>query len=757
MLGLYVAAVFLGAALLFGVEPFAARQALPLFGGTPAVWNACVMFFQIVLLAGYGYAHLLTRLLPGRAQLAVHACVLAGAAAMPVGLHAGAMGGGAGVWTLLWLLLRGVGPQFFALASAGPLLQRWFSRTGHRTAGDPYFLYAASNAGSLAGLLAYPFVVERVWSLGEQSAWWRGGFVAFGAMTVAAGAVMLVLGGKGRERAAGAEEERSPRLRSGVAAAGEGSPSLRSGLVKTGSPSLRSGVVGAVWRERGWWVLLAFVPSSLLLGVTQYISTDLAAVPLLWVVPLSVYLLTFIGAFSRAGGSVTRIARRLWPIVATAVVVAFLMDARQPLVAIVTLHLLVLACAGALCHGRVRQMCPPVERLTEFYLCIGAGGALGGVFNTLVAPAAFTRLHEYPLAIGLAGLGLAAGRSLRGAWLAVWLAPAALAGWVWASGRLAPGQGIGSGEGHLLLTTGLPALGLFVLSRWRWVFTAATLAVFAGDALAPDPSTVEFRARTFYGVHTVGLDPTGRFRVLAHGTTVHGIESLDPAVRGEPLAYYSRLGPAGSVFATLGGRLGHVAFVGLGAGSLAAYGREGQRLDFFEIDPLVVEIASRPEWFTFVAGSAAEVRFIVGDGRLMLAREADGAYDMIVLDAFSSDAIPVHLLTLEAVELYADKLAPGGVLLMHLSNRHLGLAPLAVAACEGAGLTTQVRNDPQIAEDQETSGRFASEWLLAARDRADFGVLGRDVRWERVGPAARPWTDDRADLVGAIRGPGEDW
>jgi hypothetical protein len=501
-------------------------------------------------------------------------------------------------------------------------------------------------------------------------------------------------------------------------------------------------------------VFLAFVPSSLLLGVTQYISTDLAAAPLLWVVPLSVYLLTFIAAFSRAGASVTRIAERSWPIVATAVVVAFLIDAGQPLVPIVALHLLVLGAAGALCHGRARALRPPVERLTEFYLCIGVGGALGGVFNTLVAPIVFTELHEYPLAIGLAGLALPAGVALKGAWRAVWAAPIALGVWVWASGRLMPRTGVQTGGELLLLGVGLPALLLFVTSRWRAVFAMGALAMFAGAALAPDPSTVEFRARTFYGVHTVGLDPTGRFRVLAHGTTVHGIESIDPAERGEPLAYYGRRGPAGSVFAVHGERLRRVGFIGLGAGSLAAYGREGQLFDFFEIDPLVVQIACTPEWFTFIRGCEAQTRFVVGDGRIMLGREADGAYDMLVIDAFSSDSIPVHLLTREAVELYADKLAPGGLLLLHLSNRHLELAPLAAAACKDAGLLAVVRDDPQTEEAHRESGRFASEWMLAARSEQDFGVLGRDVRWEAVAPASRPWTDAHADIVGALRGPG---
>jgi hypothetical protein len=736
MLALYAAATFLGAALLFAVEPLAAKQALPLFGGSPAVWNACVMFFQIELLAGYLYAHFLTTRLPPRAQLVVHLFVLAAAAAAPVGLRAGPVDPGAGIGELLLLLLRGVGIQFFAVASAGPLLQRWFARTGHRAARDPYFLYAASNAGSFVGLFAYPFVIERIWSLGEQTVWWRGGFFAFVALTIVAGALAQ----------ARAHASTSPERKLGSKPA-SADPSLRSGLVEPGTANARS---GRPWRQRASWTFLAFVPSSLLLGVTHYISTDIAAVPLLWVLPLGLYLLTFIVAFSRASESVTRIAAKLWPIVATAVVVAFLMHARQPLAPIVVLHFCVLGVAGALCHGRLHAARPEVARLTDFYVCIAVGGALGGVFNSLIAPAIFNDLYEYPLVIGIVALALPApAAALRGLARLLWLVPAALGAWVLLAAWRPPRTG--TEEIDLLLAIGLPSLALYLTSRRRAVFAAATLAVLAAGEFAPSRSVHQYQERTFFGIYNVSVDPERQLRVLSHGTTVHGIESLDPALRGEPLAYYTRPGPAGSVFAAVGERLHRVAFIGLGAGSLAAYGRPGQQLDFFEIDPAVVRIASNPDWFTFLAESSAETRFIIGDGRLTLAREPDAAYDMIVLDAFSSDAIPTHLLTAEAVRLYADKLAPDGLLLLHLSNRHLDLAPLAAAACVAAGLEPRLRIDPQAVEEQSASGRFGSEWMLAARPDTPLGAIARDPRWESVEPAPRPWTDDHADLVAALR------
>jgi spermidine synthase len=716
MLLIYTAATFLAAALLFAIEPFAARQALPLFGGSPAVWNTAVMFFQVGLLGGYIYAHLLTAHLPRRTQFGVHAIVLCVAAALPVGLPADALTdpeAQAGTGRLLVLLARGVGLPFFAVASAGPLLQRWFASTGHRAAGDPYFLYAASNSGSFVGLLAYPFIIERVWSLPEQAVWWRGGFVAF--------ALLL------------------------LTAALSAKPS--SGPVRP--DPVKADPVG--WRRRGWWVFLAFVPSSLMLGVTQYISTDLAAAPLLWIIPLALYLLTFIAAFSRFGDAVTRVAARTWPIAVVAVVLALVLEARRPLLAIVGLHLVVLVAAGCLCHGRLRACRPGVSRLTEFYLFLAIGGALGGVFNSLLAPLLFNALHEYPVTIVLACLALPLAETSARPWSrALWVLPAALLGWVWIGPRPAPSAVASAIDPALLFAAGLPVLVLFVLSRRRALFTAAAAAMLLGLAVRGDGSRIELRERTFFGMHSVRIEPTGRFRELRHGTTVHGIESLDPARRGEPLAYYHSRGPAGQVFGALGERFERVGFVGLGAGSLAAYGRAGQQFDFFEIDPSVIRIARDPTRFSFLADCAADVRYVVGDGRLTLANEPDGAYGVIVLDAFSSDAVPLHLLTREAIEMYAAKLTPGGALLFHISNRHFNLSPFIAAAINDLGMTAREREDFMTREEMAETARFGSRWLVAVRDTALLEPFANDVRWKTPTPADRAWTDAHSDLVAAL-------
>ncbi len=739
MLRISTAATFLAAALLFAIEPFAARQVLPIFGGSPAVWNTAVMFFQVCLLAGYVYAHLLTTRLPRRAQVATHLAVLALAALLPVGIDADAPAGGtgqAGVWELLVLLARGVGLPFFAVATAGPLLQRWFADTTHRSAGDPYFLYAASNAGSFVGLLAYPLVIERVWSLPEQAAWWRGGFVGVG--------LLIFFAGLAAPR--GPDSTPDPTLAPrdpAHATAGTADP----------------GGAGRIWRERAWWVFLALVPSSLMLGVTQYLSTDLAAVPLLWVLPLGIYLLTFVAAFSRFGDLVARAAARAWPMAVAAVVLAFLLQARQPILAIIGLHLAVLAAAGCLCHGRLRAARPGVARLTEFYLCLAVGGALGGVCNSLIAPVVFNNLHEYPAAIALACLAMprataaprtAASPAERLRPRALWLVPIALLAWVWLGPRTNLTES-GTGQDiRLFAVVGLPVLALFLLSKRRVLFTAATAAMLLAIALRSDGSRIELRERSFFGIHTVRIDADARFRQLGHGVTIHGMAWLDPAKHGEPLTYYHRQGPAGQVFTRFGDRFDRAAFIGLGAGSLAAYAREGQRFDFYEIDPAVVRIASNPEFFPFLADSPAEVSFVIGDGRLMLGRAAGSTYDLIVLDAFSSDAVPMHLLTREAFEVYASKLKPDALLLVHLSNLHLHLGPFVAAGLRDAGLVALERRDERSLEQQTDLGQYQSHWMVASRDAAALVPLARDVQWATPGPAARAWTDAHADLVAAL-------
>ncbi len=775
---LYIFTSFLAAMLLFAIEPFAAREILPIFGGSPAVWNASVMFFQIELLAGYLYAHVLTTYLSQKMQYLVHAVVLALALAVPVGIaghevvpHGVDAGNAAQVWALVRMLLKSVGLPFFAVASAGPILGSWFGKAGHRHSHDPYFLYAASNVGSIVGLIAYPFVIEPFLSLTTQARWWHVGLAAFFAAIV----ILIVL-----------------TIHSQRAGSKQGSPA-RLNAINTNTVShgtlLSEQVSFGRWVK---WVLLAAIPSSLMLGVTQYLSTDIAPVPLLWVVPLAIYLLSFVAAFSRVGDAAGRIAIRLWPFVAIALLAVFLLHARQPIFLLVLLHLTVLAVAGCLCHARLRADRPPVRSLTTFYLALAIGGALGGVFNTLLAPVVFNDLYEYPLLIALACLALPrtsasgsmpAPQPLHRLWLTGSIV--ALGVWVWFGPSLLPMlEGHGASQQHAtvlerMLFVGLPVFAVYLTSKRPAFFTLAMVVVLATTYGAADGSRVKYQKRTFFGVHRVMVDPSGRFIELLHGSTVHGVASLDPSRRDIPLAYYDRKGPAGFVFGLQDRGIIPVfrraAFVGLGAGSMAAYGKEGQHFDFYEIDPVVVDIATNPAYFSFVNDSLADINFIIGDGRLNLARPMHAAlktgdssshalYDIIVLDAFSSDAVPIHLLTKEAIAIYRSRLSPDGILLFHLSNLHLDLVPFVAAACLDAQkppdgqtdlsnatpMIVRVRRDLQTMQSQQKTGRFASTWLIATHNQAIRDAFDHDVRWEKPVVSKRAWTDAHADIVAAM-------
>ena len=673
MVVLYGVASFLGAALLFLIQPMLAKLVLPYFGGSPTVWNTCALFFQGLLLAGYLYVHVTTRRLGPRRQPWVHlVLLLLPLLVLPVGLpdHPAPDPGTEPALWLLRVLLVAVGLPFLLLATTGPLLQRWFSWSGHPRAQDPYFLYAASNAGSVVGLLGYPFVIEPTAGLAAQTRWWS---IAYGGFLLLVG-VCGVLAARAARR--GPVVDREP---------------VRSATDEPAAP--------VSVKQQLTWVALAFVPSSLMLGVTTHVSTDIAAIPLFWTVPLALYLATFVVAFSRSSRRPPRVAAA----VAAVLVIPALLDVAadwSPAVwLLIAVHLAVLAAAGLAAHGRLAASRPATSQLTGFYLWVSVGGALGGLLNGLVAPVVLDRVLEYPLVLALVPLlllGLTGGMSRT---------PAVL----WQLG---------------LSTTVLLMVGA------------------VGASLVSD--SVLLRDRTFYGSYRV--TGTADRHNLTHGTTLHGWELLDGPNAGEPTSYYSRSGPIGDVMTAYGGdpAFRRVALVGMGVGTLAAYGRPGQRMDFYEIDPAVVRIARDSGLFGFLGRSAADVRVVIGDGRLGLTGAPDAAYGLIVLDAFSSDAIPAHLLTEEAIAGYRRKLAPGGVLAVHISNRHLDLAPVLAAEADRLGLVA-VRRQQFGSSDLSAT----SDWVVLARDTASLEPLRASGGWaELTGEAGvRGWTDDYSSLV----------
>lgn len=727
----YALTLFASAALMFAIQPLAGRAVLPALGGTAAVWAACLLFFQTMLLAGYAWAHLVTARWPPARQRAAHLLLLlAGAAWLPPGV------GGAGAaelatsrWpaaALFLHLLAQLGLPVMALAATAPLLQRWYSQTDRADAADPYFLYAASNAGSLLALLAYPFLIEPWLGLRMQRLAWASGYAGFIALIL--GAAWLAARHAGGGNVVSSEENQ------------EGSP-------EPAPPNLPL-------RQVARWLALAAVPSSLSLGVTLHVTTDIAATPLLWVLPLAVYLTTYVLAFARGGARWTKWADRALPFAAVAVAFSLVTMATEPAWLLGLVHLLALFLAGVVCHGRLAAERPPPRHLTAFYLALAAGGALGGLFNALIAPLVFSRALEYPLALVLA-CALRPGRGPGRPWMAdlAWTtgvlcaAVAVAVGPVWFPGRV-PG-----GATTLRLLAAVPCV-LAVC----WPNARRRVALGLGAVLFFHPwlnDTLRGGARyerSFFGVTRVTQDPAQTRRQIVHGNTIHGAQWLDPDRRHEPLTYYHREGPLGDVFAWLHAHRAQprVGVVGLGAGTMAAYGRAGEAWTFFEIDPGVLRVARDPNRFTYLADTEADVRVVMGDARVRLAAEPDGAFDLLALDAFSSDAIPVHLLTREAFELYLRKLAPGGILAVHTSNRYAHLEPVLAAAARELGLAARLAIDAQ--DEEFETGKFASDWILLTRpDTNLFPALDRGP-WVPLEDDGRPaWTDDRASVRSVLR------
>jgi hypothetical protein len=803
---LFAITLFLSALLLFWVQPLAGKMVLPLLGGAPAVWNTCLLLFQAALLAGYGYVLASTRWLSARAQVLLHvALLLAAAFALPLVIdesHVGTPDEAHPAWWLLKTLALRAGPPFFALSASAPLLQNWFSRTRDPSAKDPYFLYAASNAGSLLALLAFPVIFEPTLTLGGQGRAWAAVYGALVLLVVACAAVSL-RAGRGRAAARGARaltiDEDDARLTDDESYA---VPNVH---------EHEDGATRLTLRRRLRWALLAFVPSSLVLGVTSYVTTDLVAVPLLWVVPLALYLLSFVMVFARTRLISRGLAARILPGAAVMLALVYLSGATQPAWFLILFHLLFLLFAALVCHGLLADDRPDARHLSEFYLWLAVGGALGGLFNAIVAPLLFNTVVEYPLVIVLASYLRPAFRRERGRLLGLRLGARresrvsrfgveegnrpdggdaagveddALDESVIGGGErvrvldLLPPLYLGALAAALAFMAGqfemrsveraavVLAAPLFLLNYFfapRPLRFAVGLAaiMLASVLFYESPGRVLHASRNFYGTHRVTADATGSVHWLRHGSTLHGTQYTDAKRACEPLSYYHREGPLGSVFNALGARAGarsrSVAVVGLGAGTTAAYARAGESWTFYEIDPEVVRIARDPALFTYLSAcAAAPVNVLTGDARLRLREAPASAYDLIVLDAFSSDAVPAHLLTREAVALYLSKLAPGGVIAFHVSNRSLELERVALGVARDAHLATRIYADEYNPNDEgHDSNHDPSTWVVAARQPEDLGPLAADARWQTSDARKQRleiWRDDFSNVVTLFKG-----
>ena len=720
MTWLYCGAILLGSCLLFLAQPMCAKMLLPLLGGTPAVWNTCMVFFQAGLLAGYAYAHALPGLLGVGRHAVLHVVALTLVYfILPIRLPVDV---GEGWHPVLWLLASltaSVGLPFVLLAAGAPLLQRWYADRDWSSQRDPYFLYAASNVGSFLALAIFPFVLEPFFSLNEQSEIWM--YAYFVVVVLMGGCIPLQI-----------------RLLPRPIAS------------KTDAPT---------WKQRGQWIMLALIPSSLLLSVTAHLTTDIAAIPLLWLIPMALYLLTFTIVFARKDLVPLTLLRRWLPLVVIVVLLVMLSEAAEPLLVVVVVHLVAFFWLALVCHGELARTRPPVDHLTDFYLCLAIGGVLGGALNALIAPLVFNGFVEYPLMIVLASaFGLEQGtRPTRQDWLwaaGVGAAAVLLILAVQSDARFRADLG----KAGFAIMLGLPLLGCYLLQKHPARFALAVAAVLLAGGLMHGATGVRtYATRSYYGVHRV-TEQDG-MRCLVHGNTIHGRQNIDPEQpewHAEPLTYYSKVGPIGEVFTAYRGdtRLQKVGLVGLGAGSLAAYSEPGQEWTFFEIDPTVKRIAENPRYFTFLRDAKGKIHFDIGDARLQL-KKSKATFGVLVIDAFGSDSIPVHLLTREAMKVYLGHLEPDGLIAFHISNNYVDLEPVLANLARDAkpACTAVVRSHRELSDDEKTHGIAPSEWLVLARRPEDLAPLHNSGNWEDARPrlGQRVWTDDFSNLLPVFR------
>jgi hypothetical protein len=724
----FVITTFLGSFLLFQVEPMVARMALPELGGAPAVWNSAMLVYQALLIGGYGWAHWLGRF-PVRRQVSIHLVLLLVACLwLPIGLASFDPPTGNGVVLFVpMLLLVSVGPVLLAVSAQAPLAQQWYAAG---RGANPYPLYAASNLGSFVGLLAYPLVVEPLLRLDTQRWSWSVGY----------GVLVLLVTGCGllTVRAAGAP--------TGALDAASTPPRTAPAITR---------------RQVATWVVLSAVPSGLMLSTTTHLSTDIMAMPLLWAIPLGFYLLSFTVAFAERRGA-ARVIGRVAPVLLLLFGASALMSGGSANYKAAALSVMTLFAVAVALHSRLYETRPPVERLTTFYLVTAVGGALGGLFCGLVAPLVFDWVYEHPILVLAAAALIPLRRVSRK--FDVALLPARPARVV----RPALLVVVASMSAVLTFTTQVTlqmglVLALLVIGvltwSWRGVYLLVLLGLMCGLGARSTlpPTFTGDRARSYFGVYTVIDDANHHMRLLVHGGTAHGIELTTPGLEDTPTAYY---GPDSGIGLVLGhadelfGPDASVGVVGLGAGTLACYHQPGQRWEFFEIDPVVVRIARDSGQFHFLSDCAPDATMTTGDARLELGKTPADSFDVLAVDAFSSDAIPMHLMTREAFDVYDRVVRPDGLVVVHITNRFIDLEPVLRALVEREGWSAAVHQSHPSDADMRTRAYAPSSWVALSRTpgvlEAHLRQAGGDWRPLESGEV-RPWSDDFASVLPLLR------
>jgi SAM-dependent methyltransferase len=723
---LFIATILTGSFLLFMIQPMVARMALPRLGGAPAVWNSAMLVYQALLLGGYAYAHWLSRL-AARHQAMIHIGLLLFAALwLPLGLAGFAPPKqGSPVFWVPWLLVASIGPLFFAVAAQAPLMQRWYNLAGNK--GEPYALYAASNIGSFTGLIAYPLIVEPMMPLRAQNWLWTSIYVLLFFAVAACGRMVW------RNRHV--------------------------------TQIISNNTVEHIdWRQRLYWVVLAAVPSGLMLSTTTHLTTDLVAMPLVWVIPLGLYLISFSIAFADSRTAANVITFLAPPILLITGTLTFVIAGEAAITGLAVCLTLLIVVAVAL-HSEMYRTRPDPEQLTSFYLMMSLGGVFGGIFCAIIAPLIFDWTWEHPILILFAALLLPQTRLFsmgeeetlgRGSWVAIAVT----------LGLVAIGAGVyggvsmpfDTGPVKVILLIIIMTIGIIVTGQRIAFSLVLAAAMFANGGWYNMTMTLnDMRMRSYFGTYTINSDKDARW--LSHGTTMHGMQLLDDPKR--PISYYGAHSGVGIIMAqsdVLYGKNAAIGIVGLGTGTLSCYAKQGQSWQFFEIDPLMIEIARGRHIFSFLDRCTPSVPIHLGDARLTLAQVKPASLDILAIDAFSSDAIPLHLMTSEAFAIYKRALKPGGILLVHISNRYIDLNPVVAAQAKAGGWHAALRADNPLQKGR-MNGERPSQWIAMSQDQrkltAITGPLGDKpgryydpALWLRLDPADNnPWTDDYASVL----------
>jgi hypothetical protein len=723
---LFAGTLFISATLMFVLQPMFGKILLPFLGGSPAVWNTCMVFYQTILFLGYLYAHYLSSIFNPHRQILIHAVVIAiSIIALPLALPENTIPpteSNPTLW-LIWTLFIAVGLPFFVVSTTSPLLQKWFAGVGHHTSEDPYYLYVASNAGSMIALLSYPFLLEPNIGLLEQKNFWSFGY-GFLCLLIVACAIIL--------------------WRSQQTNLTDNSPAIDDPEELSLTTKLH-------------WLVLAFVPSSLLLGLTNFISTDIASVPLLWIIPLTLYLLTFILVFSKWADKIHPAMVSLQPIVLLPFIAySFVDPAALPYWLNLILHLIAFFLAVMVCHGELAKNRPHTKYLTTFYLIMSFAGMLGGMFNTFVAPFIFNAVYEYPIMIVAALLlrpGMLSQKPGLQALFPIILLCLGLSVYL-LTDNLSQSL-IYSATNALILLAGVcyafrsRPISLALLSGVILFFTLGIQNLI---------SNTLYQERSFFGVFSVResvlLDEDNnpeKYHELFHGTTKHGAQRLAAHRQTTPLTYYSRPGPMGQLFSVYDNQNQNweIGAVGLGAGALVCYAKKQQDSTLYEIDPLVIDIANNPKYFTYLQRCSINTTMKVGDARLSLANENNQKFDLLIMDTFSSDSVPTHLLTREAIELYFTKLKPNGILAFHITNRHLALKKVIADHVSHLKLSALIQ---EFKPQKEIPLVIATDWVVMSKKAEILSPLrqSRLGNWQKLPLyfGMKPWTDDFTNIIG---------